>query len=107
MLKHIKKRNGDIVEFDSDRICQAIDGAINDLDGVPNTGLAQFICGEVIEESKARYSDDKHIPSVEEIQDIVEQKLVELGHFEIAKHYILYRADRAQKRAEERLAELD
>ena len=39
------------------------------------------------------------IQSVEDIQDLVERALMERGHFEVAKNYILYRHHRAEKRA--------
>ncbi len=39
-------------------------------------------------------------PSVEQVQDIVEMVLLAAGEYEAAKHYILYRADRAKLRAE-------
>ncbi len=103
----IKKRNGDIVDFDKVRIFQAIGKAIETTEGVPNTELATIICDEVVFEIEERFFGGERIPTVEEIQDVVEQKLVESGNFEIAKHYILYRAEHAKRRAEERLAQLE
>lgn len=106
-LLQIKKRNGNIVDFDKIRICHAIGKAIETTEGVPNTELATIICDEVAFEVEERFFEGERVPNVEEIQDIVEQKLVESGNFEIAKHYILYRAEHAKRRAEERLAQLE
>lgn len=42
--------------------------------------------------------DESYIPTVEEVQDFVENKLMEGGYFDVAKGYILYRNEQAQKR---------
>src|SRR5690554_2510008 len=42
--------------------------------------------------------DGKYIPTVEEVQDFVENKLMESGFFDVAKGYILYRNQQTQKR---------
>ncbi|WP_373516505.1 ribonucleotide-diphosphate reductase subunit beta [Pricia sp.] len=42
--------------------------------------------------------DESYTPTVEEVQDFVEKKLMESGFFEVAKAYILYRNEQAQKR---------
>src|SRR5690554_8092437 len=42
--------------------------------------------------------DGKYIPTVEEVQDFVETKLMESGFFDVAKAYILYRNQQNQKR---------
>lgn len=42
--------------------------------------------------------DGKYIPTVEEVQDFVETKLMESGFFDVAKGYILYRNQQTQKR---------
>lgn len=40
-----------------------------------------------------------HVTSVEGVQDLVERALMERGHFDVAKSYILYRHERAEKRS--------
>lgn len=45
-----------------------------------------------------KQSDAAYKPTVEEVQDFVEKKLMEGGFFEVAKAYILYRNEQAQKR---------
>ena len=42
--------------------------------------------------------DENYIPTVEEVQDFVETKLMETGFFDVAKGYILYRNQQTQKR---------
>lgn len=42
--------------------------------------------------------DGNYIPTVEEVQDFVETKLMESGYFDVAKGYILYRNQQTQKR---------
>ncbi|MGB6151455.1 MAG: ribonucleotide-diphosphate reductase subunit beta [Pricia sp.] len=42
--------------------------------------------------------DETYTPTVEEVQDFVEKKLMESEFFEVAKAYILYRNEQAQKR---------
>ena len=107
MFSQIKKRSGEVVDFDPARITAAIGRAIETTENAPNSELAQLISSQVVEELEARYFESEKVPNVEEIQDIVEQKLVESGHFEVAKHYILYRAEHARIRAEERVQELE
>ncbi|MEO8934863.1 MAG: ribonucleotide-diphosphate reductase subunit beta [Xanthomarina sp.] len=42
--------------------------------------------------------DDDYVPTVEEVQDFVETKLMESGFFDVAKAYILYRNEQSKKR---------
>jgi ribonucleoside-diphosphate reductase alpha chain len=46
------------------------------------------------------------VPYVEQVQDLVEQAIMDAGYYEIAKHYILYRHERAVERAMARQEEL-
>ena len=85
------KRDGRIVDYDRSKIIKAIEKANN----------------EVIEEKeKASKEDIKIITNyiekidkkrilVEDMQDIIEQKLMEIGKYELAKKYIVYRYTRA------------
>lgn len=85
-LKKVVKRDGKIVDFDDSKIVEAISGANQDVPGRKKASIAN-------KKEIAKYvkSLDKDTISVEEIQDIVEQKLMELGKFELAKQYIVYR----------------
>ena len=84
------KRDGHIVDYDTEKIKRAI-GAAN---------------AEVPEEERVSDAEIKKIIKyieslnkkrilVEDIQDIIEQKLMEMKHFELGKHYIVYRYNRA------------
>lgn len=89
----VKKRDGKIVEFDKNKIIEAISGANT---SVPRNERATLVQKKEI----ANYIKllNKDVLSVEEIQDIVERKLMELGKFELAKKYILYREERTKVR---------
>lgn len=97
-IEKIKKRDGEIVNFDPKKIITAIykstEGA-----GEPNYDLAQELSKRIVKILKEKLPAIK-IPIVEEIQDIVEKVLVEAGQAKVAKAYILYRQKRAQIRKE-------
>ncbi len=102
-LAKIRKRNGTIVEFDQNRIRIAIEKASE------ATGIkvdSESLAREVVLELNDTFDGEERIPSVEDIQDVVERKLVESGNFEVAKQYILYRGEREKLRAEQRLDQL-
>lgn len=48
--------------------------------------------------AERKEKDRDYVPTVEEVQDLVETKLMESGFFEVAKAYILYRNEQAKKR---------
>ncbi|WDV46988.1 ribonucleoside triphosphate reductase [Clostridiaceae bacterium M8S5] len=88
MITRVQKRNGDIVDFNLDKIRNAIFSA------------AKSVGGNDKEEAKRLTDMVKNIldeafgvgvPSVEDIQDIVEKVLIEEGHAKTAKAYIIYR----------------
>ncbi|NSW97896.1 MAG: ribonucleoside-diphosphate reductase subunit alpha, partial [Deltaproteobacteria bacterium TMED126] len=92
----VVKRSGEIVEFDPDRIKNAIEAAINagdegfDLSSVPEIvdGVHQELCDRFTE----------FYPNVENIQDIVEKHLIRSDMFTVARRYIIYRAERSRER---------
>ncbi len=103
----VRKRNGLIVAFDKNRIHSAISKAVESTPGITaEPTLNEEITDLVVTEVNNSYDGMEDLPTVENIQDIVEQKLVESGNFEIAKRYILYRAEHAQTRANARVEEL-
>ncbi len=111
-IEKIIKRNGDIVDFDTERIAQAVTRAVQatQAQSAPGTVIdLKFIPTLVVDVRQALETEFAHsvrVPSIEHIQDIVEHKLVEAGQFEVAKAYILYRAAHARQRAERRIEEL-
>ena len=84
------KRDGTIVEYNAEKIRTAIKKANNEV------SKKQKATDEEIDEI-IRYIEDlrKSRILVEDIQDIIEQKLMEIGRYELAKQYITYRYTRA------------
>ena len=95
MLKKIVKRDGREVDFDGQKITDAIHKALCAA-GHKDYNTAVELSGKVIERLERDYID--HAPAVEEIQDIVERVLMECGHAMTAKEFILYRAERTRIR---------
>ncbi len=93
-FRKLKKRDGRLADFNQDKITDAI------LKAAKATGsfdeiLTRKLSDRVVEElSKI----PNKTPSVEEIQDLVEKVLIEEGHAETAKEYILYRNRRTELR---------
>jgi ribonucleoside-triphosphate reductase len=88
-ISRIKKRDGQIADFVQDKITKAIYNAM-EANGMPDQQAAQKISDivtYVLEDKWGGYT----IPSVEQIQDIVEMVLMKQGYHDIAKSYILYR----------------
>ena len=101
--KVILTRNGDLVPFDISRIERAIEKAAesanhNDLSFVDEIAVqAVNRLAELMMES-----DGERAITIEDIQDVVENVLMDSQYKDIAKHYILYRADRARDRRRKR-----
>ncbi len=83
---NVIKRDGKLVKFDQNKIMEAISAANQDVKGREKATIANK--KEIANYIKSLNKDNI---SVEEIQDIVEKKLMEFGKFELAKKYIVYR----------------
>ncbi len=94
-IKQVKKRDGRIVPFDKGKISDAIFKAAQSVGG-QDRYLADDLAEAVRMYLETQYKGD--MPSVEEIQDIVERVLIKTGHARTAKSYILYRQRRARAR---------
>ena len=94
-VSKVTKRDGRIVVFDSNKISVAILKALN---AVMRTdrNLAEQLSKEAVKLINERFEDK--IPSVENIQDIVEEVLINSGYADVSKAYILYRQKRAEIR---------
>ena len=99
ILKTIRKRDGRVVPFDASRIESAVFKAF-EAQGQPNREIAAKLTQEVIEKLVKKHKRIKQIPTIEEVQDLVEEILVEAGYAKIAKAYILYREKRGEIRRE-------
>lgn len=96
-LRQIIKREGNLVPYDRDRIVTAIFRAMVS-GGRGDRALAESLGRDAETALVKNYGADA-TPSVEEIQDIVEQTLMEKGQAGTARAYIIYRNRRAQARA--------
>jgi anaerobic ribonucleoside-triphosphate reductase len=88
-MKYVRKRDGKLEPFDQERITKAVWKAAKAVGG-KDREQARRISGLVLDELRSRFGEDG-CPTVEEIQDIVEKQLIESGHAQTAKAYILYR----------------
>jgi ribonucleoside-triphosphate reductase len=94
-LHKIQKRNGAIVDFKPEEIVDAIFEAAKAIGG-NNKERAEKLAKKIIKKIDEFYVGV--IPSVEEVQDIVEKTLIEEGHSKTAKAYILYRQKKSEIR---------
>lgn len=93
-IKFVRKRNGEIQQFSSEKIENAIFKALS-ARNVDDTLLAKKLARQVVqrlEKEKAK------CPDVEHIQDIVEETLMQNNLPDVARAYILYREKRKQLR---------
>ncbi|HDN60116.1 MAG TPA: ribonucleoside triphosphate reductase [Candidatus Marinimicrobia bacterium] len=95
MFEKIRKRDGRIVKFDPERITNAISKA-GQATGEFGRDIAKKLTLRVLNLAQQAISDD--IPSVEEIQDIVEEVLLTSPYKKTAKAYIIYREQHARIR---------
>lgn len=95
MFKFIKKRDNQIVKFEADKITYAIHKA-GKVTGEIDEINARALCLHVI--NLAQQTIDSEIPSVEDIQDIVEEILLSSPFKKSAKAYIIYRDQHAKIR---------
>ncbi|MEW6662147.1 MAG: ribonucleoside triphosphate reductase [Bacillota bacterium] len=95
MLKKIFKRDGRVVDFDQERIINAIFKAGKAV-GCEDRRLACELSNEVVQILAREFMD--RIPSVEDVQDVVERVLIMRGHAKEAKAYILYRKQHEELR---------
>jgi uridine kinase len=90
------KRTGAVVPFNRERIANAIYRAAVAVGG-RDRQTAERLADAVVGILRKTCTGDK-VPTVEEIQDVVEKVLIEQGHARTAKAYILYRQERAMRR---------
>ena len=97
-IEKIKKRSGEIESYNIDKIVRAV---YKGLESVWNKNLndAKKVA-EKVNEYLEKECEEKNecIPTVEHIQDVVERTLMELGFYDAAKSYILYRESKIKER---------
>ena len=88
-MKFVRKRDGRLEPFDQERITNAIWKAARAIGG-KDRELAKKLSDKVVAMLRERFGEDG-VPTVEEIQDLVEKIIIENEHARTAKAYILYR----------------
>ncbi len=97
-IKYVRKRDGRVVEFDLNRITNAVFKAAKSVGG-KDRSLAEKLAKQVEKHLIGEFGED-YIPSVEDVQDAVEKILIENGHAKTAKAFIIYREKKAKEREE-------
>ena len=97
-MNKVIKRNGQEVDFSEDKIRKAIQGANSEVD--EKDKISKLSLEEIVEEVVNECEKFPHALSVEDIQNLVEEAIMDEGYFEVARHYIKYRYNRelARKR---------
>ncbi len=95
MITQIIKRDGRTVPFNPEKISNAIFRAAQSIGG-QDYNESMFLATKACEVIEAKYPD--RLPTVEQIQDIVEKVLIDEGHVQTSKAYILYRYERTRSR---------
>ncbi|OGI46765.1 ribonucleoside-triphosphate reductase [Candidatus Nomurabacteria bacterium GWB1_40_6] len=103
-IKAIRRRSGEVVPFDLERIAHAVFKAF-EVSGEGGEGDAYEVAKRVFktllglrEELVSANKGAKFLPTVEVVQDLVEKELMKNGFTDTAKKYILYRNKRSELR---------
>ena len=91
----VLKRSGALAPFDVDKIRSAVDRA-GAASGEFSGAEAHLLTMQALKVIAHRFA--ARTPSIEEIQDVVEQVLISANHFATARAYIVYREQRARLR---------
>lgn len=99
-IESVTKRDGTLAPFDSSKIFNAINKAGQ------NTGEfgeeeSWLLTAQVMKVLKHKFAES--LPSIEQIQDVVEQVLISANYFATAKAYILYRDQRNRMRSDKKV----
>ncbi len=86
----IQKRDGRVVFYEEDKIVEAIRKANNEVE--EKDRAEEALITKILEAVK---EEDKDLQTVEHVQDVIEQHLVERNKYALAKKYIVYRYQRS------------
>ncbi len=95
-LKYVRKRDGRLEAFDAQKVETAVFSAAKAVGG-ENIEKAREITRRAVSFLEVLYKDGR-VPTVENVQDLVEKILIENGNAKTAKAYILYRDQRSKLR---------
>ncbi len=102
-VENIRKREGHVVPFVPEKITEAVFKALRAA-GDEDRSVADQVTSQVVSILNITCRDSR-VPTVEEIQDLVEKMLLESGHAGVAKAYILYREQHSKLRESRKLLE--
>lgn len=97
-ITSVLKRNGKLDKFDTQKIEKAIWSAAQAVGGTDKS-LAQKITQKVVTVLEVIFKDGK-VPTVDQVNDLVEKILIEEGHAQTAKTFILYREQHSKLRSQ-------
>ena len=98
LTQKIQKRNGSIADFHPDKITIAVQKAFAAVMGDSHDTEAVNITRSVVDAIDLKFGGTAFIPSVEDIQDLVENALMQRGFYTVAKSYIIYRYEHEKVR---------
>ncbi len=104
-ITEVQKRNQDVVAFNKEKIWKAISKAFLDIEKrftEEQSKEVDEVTEAVVRKLSERFAGQT--PTVENVQDLVEESLMEWGYYEVAKGYILYRHEREEERKKEQEA---
>ncbi len=99
-LSRIVKRDGTQVIFNSEKIMSAIRRA-GDATGEFDEDEASLLTNQVTKVLRHRFSKGV-LPTIEQIQDVVEQVLISANYYKTARAYIVYRENRNKSRQDKK-----
>ena len=99
-IESVTKRDGTLAPFDSSKIYNAINKA-GTTTGEFGEQESWLLTAQVLKVLKHKFAES--LPSIEQIQDIVEQVLISSNYFATAKAYILYRDQRNRSREDHKV----
>lgn len=103
-INKIYKRDKTIKSFDKKKISQAIFKAAAEV-GEHDMKIAKILANKVVDILEHHFP--KIVPTVENVQDIIERVLIEDGHANITKAYILYRQKHKEIRENRKLGKIE
>ena len=101
-LSEVVKRDGEKQTFNADRIVSAIAKA-GEATGEYGEDEAHLLAEQVVKVLRHRFAGAV-VPTIEQIQDVVEQVLISSNYYKTARSYIVYREQRERQRQDKKVA---
>lgn len=99
LVLQIYKRDGRLVNFDADKIKTALSKAFIEVQGSIADETLVLVVEQIVNDVTVKYNQEK-VPTVEDIQNIVEMVLMKNNYYSVAKAYIIYRYEHTKIRLE-------